>query len=91
MPSRSGSDPRPDAPRDAILDGVTLAIGPEAVVIESREPLRAASTAVVSGGLTSARAAHEFGGPASKRGWCVARATREALVPAIGRWTRNHP
>src|SRR6266849_10442905 len=39
-----------------MLDGVALEIGPEAVVVVSREPLTVASTAVVNGGLAPTRA-----------------------------------
>ncbi len=53
-----------------MLDSVRLDIGAEAVVIAA----------------TGRGAAHEFGSPETDLGWAVAWATREALVPAVGRW-----
>ena len=44
------------------------------------------STDAVVIAATGEGARHRHGGPATAFGWCVARATREALVPAVARW-----
>jgi len=54
-------------------------------------PATGTSTDAVAIAAMRRGVAHEFGGPASDLGWCVARAARNALVPAVARWKRAHP
>ena len=54
-------------------------------------PATGTSTDAVAIAATRRGVPHEFGGPASDLGWFVARAARNALVPAVARWKRAHP
>lgn len=82
--------PGPAALLNAIVtvtEAKALALFEAGILCDDRKPATGTSTDAVVVAATRRGAAHEFGGPATELGWCVARAAREALVPAIARWT----
>ncbi|MBI3630573.1 MAG: adenosylcobinamide amidohydrolase [Candidatus Rokubacteria bacterium] len=86
-------DPGPAALLNAMLAGTearALALFEAGVVCDGGSRATGTSTDAVVIAATGQGAAHEFGGPATEPGWCVARAAREALVPAIARWKAEH-
>jgi adenosylcobinamide amidohydrolase len=86
-------DPGPAALLNAMLaatEAKALALFEAGVVCDGGSRATGTSTDAVVIAATGQGAAHEFGGPATELGWCVARAAREALVPVIARWKAEH-
>jgi adenosylcobinamide amidohydrolase len=82
-------DPIPAALLNAMLSATeakVLALIEAGVRCPDRHLASGTSTDAVVIAATRRGAAHVFGGPATELGWCVARAAREALAPAIARW-----
>ena len=87
------ADPAPAALLNAMLaatEAKALALFEAGVVCRDGSPATGTSTDAVVIAATGRGIAHRFGGPATDLGWCVARATRDALVPAIARWKAEH-
>ena len=87
------ADPAPAALLNAMLaatEAKALALFEAGVVCRDGSPATGTSTDAVVIAATGRGIAHRFGGPATDLGWCVARATRNALVPAIARWKAEH-
>jgi adenosylcobinamide amidohydrolase len=84
------ADPTPAALLNAMLvvtEVKTSVLLEAGIVCDDGRPATGTSTDAVVLGATGRGAAHEFGGPATELGWGVARATRDALVRGIARWT----
>jgi len=88
------ADPAPPALLNAMLavtEAKALALFEAGVACDDGSPATGTSTDAVVIAATRQGIPHEFGGPATELGWCVARAARAALAPAIARWKGAHP
>src|SRR5207245_260760 len=88
------ADPAPPALLNAMLavtEAKALALVEAGLACDDGSPATGTSTDAVVIAATRQWSPHEFGGPATELGWCVARAARAALAPAIARWKGAHP